>query len=235
MTMLDVNGKPLLQRQYETLNQASISQVTAVNGYKEELVDVDGVKMVSNKNWQDTGEMESIFCGAQEEYEGATLVAYSDILFDADVVDRLLKSQAAVTILADTSYDPGKYDADRRTDLVIMDAPPAAGRRSLGAAGGVPVRKIGRTLPPAEASAEFAGLALFSQEGFELLVKTYREAKEKSGAFHEAASPAKATLTDLLQELIDRGSEVTAVSVTQGWMEIHSFEDYKQACQVVPV
>jgi phosphoenolpyruvate phosphomutase len=51
--------------------------------------------------------------------------------------------------------------------------------------------------------------------------------------FHEAESLQTASLTDLIQELIERGVEVSCVEVSSGWMEIHSYEDYKLACQLV--
>jgi phosphoenolpyruvate phosphomutase len=36
-------------------------------------------------------------------------------------------------------------------------------------------------------------------------------------------------LTDLLQDLIDQGHEVQAVSIFKGWMEVDSFEEYQKA------
>jgi len=36
-------------------------------------------------------------------------------------------------------------------------------------------------------------------------------------------------LTDLLQEMIDRGHEVSCIDVYKGWMEIDTFDDYRRA------
>jgi phosphoenolpyruvate phosphomutase len=46
---------------------------------------------------------------------------------------------------------------------------------------------------------------------------------------HEAPSVAKASLTDMLQELVNRGHEVSCLTIYKGWMEVDTFEDYQQA------
>jgi phosphoenolpyruvate phosphomutase len=53
--------------------------------------------------------------------------------------------------------------------------------------------------------------------------------RHRSGPFHQAESLAQASLTDMLQELIDHGHPVHAVSIYKGWMEVDTFEDYQRA------
>ncbi len=89
-------------------------------------------------------------------------------------------------------------------------------------------------LDPTEANAEYAGLTLFSRDGWKtMLEEAARRAENGAGPFHEASSFLKAGLSDLVQELIDKGREVHAVEVNSGWIELHSFEDYKHACRTV--
>jgi len=97
------------------------------------------------------------------------------------------------------------------------------------------VLKIGKNIARSDAHGEYTGLALFSTEGWKLLREVYQsvEAQSRGESFHEAPSFEKASLTDMLQELIDRGHAVSCVQVSSGWMEIHSFEDYKLACRLV--
>nr|MBP9865293.1 hypothetical protein [Candidatus Omnitrophota bacterium] len=44
--------------------------------------------------------------------------------------------------------------------------------------------------------------------------------------FYEAVSVNKASLTDLMQYMIDQGVAIYGVEVEHGWSEIHSREDY---------
>jgi phosphoenolpyruvate phosphomutase len=179
--------------------------------------------------WQDTGELHSIMCAASS-YDGRTLVAYADILFDAGVVQQLLASTADITLLVDTGFAQRRLEETRQVDLVTVDRPPA--RRVLNGAQGRKVLQIGKNLEPDGSNAEFCGIALFSADGFELLKSVYADVSSTEGRFHEAESIARASLTDLLQEVIDRGHTVSCTETSGGWMEIRSFEDYMLAGQM---
>src|SRR6185437_5856696 len=129
MAMLDVNGKPLLQRQREVLNLAGVRELIAVGGYRREKITVDGVKLLDNRLWESTGEMASIFAGDTESnYQGRTLISYSDILFDKDALNRLLGCDENIVLLVDsTSKAPASQQKhDRRTDRVVLADPASA-------------------------------------------------------------------------------------------------------------
>ena len=234
MAMLDLNGQPLLQRQIEVLNQSGIGDVTVVGGYKQEKINVDGIKLLSNPDWQNSGDLHSIMCAASD-YDGRTLIAYSDILFDADALGKLLKSESDITLLVDRTYRSKEYDSERTLDLVVVDTSTEYLRRSLDLGGRKRVKRIGMQLDPTQANGQYVGLALFSKKGFQLVKQIYNEVKldQEGGAFQEAKSLYEASLTDLIQEVIDQGGEVSSAEVSSGWMEIHSFEDYKLANQLL--
>jgi phosphoenolpyruvate phosphomutase len=120
MAMLDVNGKPLLQRQGEILNQAGIGEITVVAGYKRERINVEGIQLLENPAWQQTGELHSIMCAASV-YEGRTLIAYSDILFDGEALAQLLKSESDITLLVESSYQTKGSSPERGVDLVVVE------------------------------------------------------------------------------------------------------------------
>ncbi len=71
---------------------------------------------------------------------------------------------------------------------------------------------------------------MLSPAGTQSLLDSHHQVAEShSGAFHEAESLQAAALTDMLQEMIDRGHEVQAVPVYKGWAEVDTFEDYRKA------
>ncbi|MGH9474893.1 MAG: isocitrate lyase/phosphoenolpyruvate mutase family protein [Terriglobales bacterium] len=253
MGMLDVHGRPLLMRQAEVMNQASVRDITFVAGYRREKVAVDGVKVAENPRWAETGEMVSILAGDQpENYEGKSLVAYSDILFDGDALGKLLKREEDIVLLVGRTHNQARHTASHKLDLVALVDPVVRvpTERALDSGSPARVARIGKNLPPAEADGEFTGLALFSAQGWKRLRERYAEVSHphaqpvhdgtsaaatapRQEPFHEAAAAARASLTDMLQELIDQGQPVYAVQVSSGWLEIHSFADYKAACAMV--
>ena len=232
IAMLDINGKPLLQRQVEALRACGIGEITVVAGYKREKIRLEGIQLAANEEWPTTGDMHSIICGAQDS-DAATIIAYSDILFDQATVEKLLSSNGDINLLVDTSYRPETYARRRRPTLVTL-ASPRSTPRVLAANPQNRVLRIGQNIEPAHAQAEYTGLAFFSKQGFALLRQVYQEAlaERQNSPFHEAVSARMASLTDVLQELIDRGVPVGCIEVTSGWMEIHSFADYKLAHQL---
>jgi phosphoenolpyruvate phosphomutase len=233
IAMLDIKGKTLLQRQVEMLNAAAIYDITVVGGYKRERIRLDGIKLASNEDWQTTGEMRSILCGACGADQD-TLIAYADILFDGETAARLAEADADIALLVDNTFPPRSHGPGRRPTLVALSNPRPPAPRALNTNAPNHVLRIGQSLASAEAHGEFAGLAVFSKKGFGLLRQVYQEVTEThEGPFQEAGSARAASFTDVVQELIDRGYPVGCVEVSSGWMEVHSLDDYKLAHRLV--
>ncbi len=90
----------------------------------------------------------------------------------------------------------------------------------------IEITKIGKSINKDEADFEFIGIAYFSKKGSEILKKVYKDSKANvTDEFHESLSFYQAWITDLIQEIIDRGFTVNALEVYKGWMEIHNKKD----------
>jgi phosphoenolpyruvate phosphomutase len=91
--------------------------------------------------------------------------------------------------------------------------------------------RIGQQLPREQAHGEFIGMAMFSEKGTLAFRECYKaaQASQASAGFHESRNLSKASFTDLIQEMIDRGHTVQAVPIFKGWMEVDSFEEYQKA------
>jgi phosphoenolpyruvate phosphomutase len=230
--MLDIRGKSILERQIQALNASGIKEIAVVRGYEKEKIDLPHLRYYDNDRYRETGELASLAM-AEDELRGPIVCLYGDVIFDDAIVGRLLRARGDLVIVVDRAYydvvREGRAEA-RSHDLVVTEAPPSAGYRFVPSTSSVRVERIGQRLRPEEADGEFIGLAMFSERGARLVRETYQDlARSHHGAFHEADSLAQASLTDLLQELIDRGHEVICVDVYKGWMEIDSFEDYRRA------
>ncbi|MFI5232991.1 MAG: NTP transferase domain-containing protein, partial [Gemmatimonadales bacterium] len=221
----------------ETLAQAGVRDVTVVTGYRHNAVECEGVELVHNPDWATTGEAASLMCVADSPVAPAdqrTLVVYGDVLFDAELLRRVLKTDAELTVVVDRG-EPQRNGRDgKRRDLVQLAAAPAPGRRFLTNGEMRPLRRIGKRLD-GTVDGEFTGIALLDATGWTALRSQYREllAATARAPLHEAPSPGRAALTDLLQARMDAGGAVSCLEVTSGWIEIHSFEDYQSACRLV--
>ena len=233
--MLDVKGKTILERQIEVLNACGIKDVVVVRGYKKEAITLPNVRYYDNDEYATTDEATTLF-RAGKELSGPFVMLYGDILFERGHLEKLLKSPAEISILVDRALteDGRPKDARGVPDLVALKDAQEAGYRFVGADTPHEVAKLGRGIPSRDAQGEFIGMAMFSTKGARALRDTFLQLQEtQKGPFQEAESLARAKMTDLLQELIDRGTAVQAIDVYKGWLEVDTFEDYRRAWALI--
>jgi len=231
--MLEIKGRSILERQIALLRAAGVAQIAVVRGYRAEAINLPDVRFYENPNFRSTGIAASLFSAAPA-LTGRILLLYGDILFDRTILERLLASSADVSLAVDRAW----YDLYRTqgqspegTDLVVTSERPIKSHRFLSSEEPVTIQKIGQRLNKQEATGEFIGLSIFSPQGIAWIKEAYQAGLEllPDQPYHEAASFLKTSLTDLLQEMIDRGHPVKAIEVYKGWLEVDTFEDYRRA------
>jgi phosphoenolpyruvate phosphomutase len=235
LAMLDINGKSLLQRNVETLNKQRIYDICVVTGYKSVCFDVEGVKYYHNKDYDKYHILKSIMT-AEDKMEGRILIVFSDILFDSSLIDRIINVSTDITLVVDSSFNKTQL-RNKKLDLVCTKYHPEVGIRTLTFDRSNPILRIGKNIPEDEADYEFIGMAMFSSKGTEILREEYNNLKKRhvKRPFGESESLQKASFVDIIQHLIDKGIAVSALEVNSGWMEIHTFENYKKACATTAI
>ena len=218
--LLDVKGKTILERQIENIRSCGIKDIVIIKGYKQELIDFPDVKYYINPDFENTGIVSSLFF-AREEMNSDFIFLYSDIIFDKRLLEKLLKNNADVCLVADLDWKE-RYD-ERVTRLT--------GEVEIIKVTEDYIDKIGKNINPKTAHGEFIGLAIFSKKGADILKKCYKNALKqyKNKKFHEASSIAKAYFTDMIQEMIDTDFQINHLDVYGDWIEIDTFEDYRKA------
>jgi phosphoenolpyruvate phosphomutase len=231
--MLDINGKSLLQRNIETLNKSKLYDISVIRGYKKDAFDIEGISYFDNPKYQSEHILSSIMC-AEERMKCKTLIIYSDILFENWLADRLKSLNSNFVIVVDSSFKKSLM-RNKKLDLVVTKEALPSGNRILTYDRLYEVERIGEAIQEDTASAEFIGIAMFSEKGIAVFKDEYHNALEeyKKKPFYEAENIFQASLEDMLQYLINLGYKVEAMQVNSGWMEIHTFDNYKYACSIV--
>ncbi len=226
--MLEVRGKTILQHQVAALNACGIKEIAVVRGYQKDAVRCAGVRTYDNDEWESQGELLSLLT-AKNELKGRTVVLYGDILFDPSILQKLLKSEGDVAIAVDHAINDQPHEGPSAPDLVRTKHGASGDNSRFVPGADDEVLALGQQVEGA--NGEFAGMLMLSHEGVSRFLDAYNAASEadQGGAFHEAPSLAKASLTDMLQDLIDRGTKVSGVSIYKGWSEVDTFEDYRRA------
>ena len=225
--MLDINGKSILERQKESLAKIGLKNIIVIRGYQKDKVNIKGVNYFDNPNYTTTSILASLM-QADSEFGHGFIYLNSDILFDEKIIKEILENKSDIVIVVDNSYKYHKHGVDKNLDLVITKYHNNS-LRQIGKRGNI-VLRIGKKINKELAHTEFVGIAKFSKEGAANLKRIYEDClKNHKGKFHEAESFQKAGITDMLQEMIDRGFKISVLEIHQGWMEIHNKKDLEEA------
>jgi len=211
--MLKVFGKPLIGRQIEIYRRCGIKDIAIVTGYMADKINFSGVKYYNNKNYEKTNMVTSFFC-AENELDEDIIVSYADILFEKNVLNRLIHYPGDIVVTVDVGWKDywkarfGNIDVDTESLVLEEDK----------------ILELGKPNPKKEKlDARYVGLIKFSRNGIEDVKKLYHQ-KEKMFQ--------KAYMTDLLQALINSKITVKALKINHGWLEFDIVEDYERSSEL---
>jgi phosphoenolpyruvate phosphomutase len=117
--MIEIAGKPLLERTVDTLHSIGIKDITVVRGYHKEAVRLPGLTYVDNDEHETTQEAFSLFKGL-EGVSGPVLVAYGDVLFQKFIPMHLFESDSDFCIAVEPRDQIDTTENGYR-DLVTSD------------------------------------------------------------------------------------------------------------------
>ena len=222
--MLSFAGKPLIQRQVETLQQAGITDISIVRGYQPDKINIPNIKYYHNEDFAITNMVETLFC-AEQELDGKedVLICYADIIYEPQVLQKIINSPADVGVTVDEDY--WEYWQARTNK-------PEEDMESLIIQNGT-ITELGDTKCPREqANVRYVGLIKLSPKGVHVLKKVYHH--HKAISYHRdepwlrSKSFKKAYMTCMLQALINAGHEVKPIVINRGWLEFDTVEDYEK-------
>jgi len=217
-----LGNRSLLDRQLEVLRSCRIQDIVIVRGYQARKINRPGVRYYLNRDYMNNNIMDSLF-SAEPELEGDGLVSYSDIWYEKEVLEGLLGSKGDIVIGVDIHWQKhyrGRKDHPiEEAERVVWDS-----RRR--------VMRIGKFASAAEEThGEFIGLMKLTSDGCAALRQHYHRAKSlyEGKPFQRSKLFRQAYLTDLLQEMADRGVRIQGHAIRGVWREIDTVEDFDNA------
>ena len=211
--MLQVRGKPLIEHQLDIFKTFGITDISIIKGYQKHKINYEAAKTYYNDNYDNNNILRSLFY-AEKELNDDVIVSYSDIIFDKDIIGKAMHAPGDICIVVDRDWK--EHDVEEAEKTIVRWKK---------------VKKIGKHLAPKEANGEFIGIIKCTKKGAHLVRDIYHDIVRRyhNTPFQRARSLDQAYLTDMLQELIDRGNDVHAVSIRGGWIEIDTPEDLARA------
>ena len=120
--MLDIQGKPLLERLTSTLKKDNVGKISIVSGYKNNVIknhnNLSNLNIIENKEYAKTGELFSLN-KAINEIKDDCIITYGDIVFRKYILDALLSTKGEIVMVVDAL--PKNKIKKSEKDLVICD------------------------------------------------------------------------------------------------------------------
>ena len=230
-SLIPINNKPIIEHQIELIKSAGFKNIILVNGYKSEDFSIlsknENLKMQIHTDYKNTHILHSLMA-AKPHMDNGFILLFSDILFDSKILKKLINIKSDIVLGIDNSFTYNNQKIDKKLDLVVRKKSFQEGFRSLNNETLPEITKIGKNIDPKISDYEFIGIAYFSNKGAEILKNIFIELNNNlnlKNNFQEAKSFEMASITDMIQEIIDRGYLVNGIEIRQGWREIHSPND----------
>lgn len=220
--LINIEDNTLLEIQLNTLHACGIDDISIVRGYEGKQIDVPGLNYYDNPDYADTNILHSLFC-ARKELTGDTIILYADILYEEQVLKRLLETSHDIAVGVMVNWKEAIRQRNKialeELEMVYFDSENR-------------IQEIGkRRCEEFETQGQFIGMIKCSHRGIKILKRNYDWVKDlfSGRPFGQADVFKKAWLTDLLNEMTELGVPLHCVIIERGWMEIDTPEDYERA------
>jgi L-glutamine-phosphate cytidylyltransferase len=223
-TLVQVMGRSMLDFILDALTLGGIERkdVVFIAGYAEEAVRAryPDLVYVRNAGWKDNNILLSLLT-AREHLQEGFVSTYADIVYEPDMVRKLLGSPHAITLGCDVAW---------RRRYVDRSQHPESDAEKL-RADGERVVELGRRIPSEDAAGEFIGVMKLTKQGAAEFLSAFDEAERAHAGtvWREGRTFEKAYLIDLLQSMLESGTEMHRVDTPGGYMELDTLQDLAHA------
>ena len=211
-TLLQVNGKSILDTQIEGFNQIGIKDITVVCGFGKDKIN-NNIEKISNDIFATTKELYSLNL-AKDKINENTVISYGDIVYRMYILNDLLNDENNITMVVDADFE---YLPGMDKDFVITSKP--CSRKLYDET--VSFIKMSSTFAQNEICGEFIGLWKVNKKGAEIVRETLDKLSKEPNF-------SQMTTTDLFNRIVKNHS--IAVKFIKGsWIDVDTIVDLHKA------
>jgi choline kinase len=102
--LVELEGKPLIERQIAALRRGGADEIGVVRGYRAEMIDFPGLSYFANQRWAETNMVMSLAAAAPWLRSGPVIVSYADIFYRSELVRGLAGAPGQLVISYDRAW-----------------------------------------------------------------------------------------------------------------------------------
>ncbi|MBP6882034.1 MAG: phosphocholine cytidylyltransferase family protein [Candidatus Levybacteria bacterium] len=215
-SLLEVNGKPILQNMLENIVAVGITEVIVITGYLEEMIkdyirtnfpDLN-VVYIRNKKYLDTNTGYSLNM-TKDAVNGDSFIKFdADVIFEKAILENLVNDEHETALCIDRNIN---LEAEEVKAITTPDGK---------------VLEVGKKLDPHKATGESIGIEKIGKEAGKVLFEELTRLMEDEANYKEYYDDSYTTL-------VNKGVPFYAVDITGlKWVEIDTHADYALAEEV---
>ena len=102
--LVELEGKPLIERQIAALQRGGMDEIGVVRGYRAEMIDFPGLFYFTNARWAETNMVMSLAAATPWLRSGPVIVSYADIFYRSELVRGLAAAPGQLVISYDRAW-----------------------------------------------------------------------------------------------------------------------------------
>jgi len=102
--LVELEGKPLIERQIRALRRGGVDEIGVVRGYRAEMIEFPGLSYFANERWAETNMVMSLAAAAPWLSTAPVIVSYGDIFYRSELVRGLAGAPGELVITYDRAW-----------------------------------------------------------------------------------------------------------------------------------
>ncbi len=215
-SLLDINGKSILERMLDNVRAVGIKEVVVITGYREDQLkefisskfsDLS-VQYKTNDIYEQTNTGYSLLLTRDLIGDDDFIKFDADVVFEEEILRKLISSPHETALCIDRNINLEAEEVKARTD--------SEGK----------VLEVGKKLDPHTASGESIGIEKISKSAAKILYAELERLMQNKENWQEYYDDSYTTL-------VNQGVPFAAVDITGlKWVEIDTHEDYQKALEM---
>ncbi|MEE2999884.1 MAG: phosphoenolpyruvate mutase [Pseudomonadota bacterium] len=212
-TMIKIGGEALLERMVKQFKKIGINKSVVIAGYKAESINISGVEIRINENYEIGGELMSLTC-AKKDFDNDMVITYGDLLFREHILRDLLEVNGEIVIIVDSASENPNITGSPDVAFCNNSDDRSPFMQNIILKELSSKNKINNAIP----SGHWIGMMRVRQEGRKW-IETAIEDLQSSSNFE------KLTIPDLLNHIIANGKTINVHYINGHWLDVNSIND----------
>ena len=201
------NKITIIERLYRILKKKNFSKITVITGFRDKLLrdkfSKKDVKYIKFKNYKNSNNLQSLLF-ARKELDSGFFCFFSDLIFDEEIIDKLLKIKSDFVLAIDSSK---VLQGTMRIKLNSKT-----------------IKEIGNHVTKKRGDGNFIGIAKFSKRGANMLKRYLNEEKKNKKDYY----------TIVFNKMVANGQAINYYDCEgYFWKEIDTISDLNEMKKII--